>query len=326
MPGQIVELDQQFLNVNLLAEKLCDGLETVIKGKHNFVELLITSLISGGHVLIEDMPGLGKTTAARTLASLIESPADTFKGFSRIQFTPDLLPYDITGVDVFHPETGEFRFAPGPVFASVVLADEINRTTPKVQSALLEVMAENQVTVGGNTHELGDFFFVIATQNPVEVEGTYTLPIAQLDRFLMKLSIGYPDKDSEYEIITQDPMHKIVPDIEAVCTTDELVSARNTADKVHCDEKIIRAVIDAAASTREQKGIQTGISPRGSLMLIKAARVFALLKGRDYVIDQDIIDLSEPVLAHRILQEGRAGGSSGIVREAVIESLKRISY
>ena len=207
------------LNISTrVVNNLIDGLSRVIKGKRDFLELLTAAMITGGHVLIEDMPGLGKTTAARSLAALIDTSGDRVQGFSRIQFTPDLLPYDITGVDIFHPESGEFRFNPGPIFASIVLADEINRTTPKVQSALLEVMAEGQVTSGGTSRRLGDFFFVIATQNPVEIEGTYSLPIAQLDRFLMRLSIGYPDRDSEYMIVTEDPSVKTVPVLEPVCT------------------------------------------------------------------------------------------------------------
>lgn len=309
-----------------VVNRLTDGLETVIKGKRGFLELLTAAVTAGGHVLIEDMPGLGKTTAARTLAALIDTGGDRVHGFSRIQFTPDLLPYDITGVDIYHPESGEFRFNPGPIFASIVLADEINRTTPKVQSALLEVMAEGQVTVGGTTRMLGDFFFVIATQNPIEVEGTYTLPIAQLDRFMMKLAIGYPDKDSEYLIVTEDPSVKTVPILEPVCTVEEIITARRAAEGVHCDERLIRAVIDAAASTRSMKEVEAGVSPRGPLMLIKTAKAYALLHGRDYVIDQDIIDLSIPVLAHRLIMNGRKGGSPEIIRELIRESLGRIDY
>ncbi len=305
---------------------LVSGLSGVIKGKKEFLELLTVATASGGHVLVEDMPGLGKTTAARTLAALIDTSGDRVHGFSRIQFTPDLLPYDITGVDVFHPDSGEFRFNPGPVFASIVLADEINRTTPKVQSALLEVMAESQVTVGGTSRRLGDFFFVIATQNPVEVEGTYTLPIAQLDRFMMRLSIGYPDSDSEYLIVTEDPSVRVVPVLTPVCTSEEILDARRASETVYCDERLIRAVISAAAATRDLRNVDAGVSPRGPLMLIKTAKTYAMMRGRNYVIDQDIIDLCVPVLAHRMIMTGRKNGAAELVRELVLENLDKIDY
>ncbi|HAK46474.1 MAG TPA: magnesium chelatase [Spirochaeta sp.] len=309
-----------------VVNNLIDGLAGVVKGKRSFLQLLTAALVAGGHVLIEDMPGLGKTTAARTLAALIDTSGDRVHGFSRIQFTPDLLPYDITGVDIYHPESGEFKFNPGPVFASIVLADEINRSTPKVQSALLEVMAEGQVTSGGKSRLLGDFFFVIATQNPIEIEGTYSLPIAQLDRFLMRLSIGYPDSDSEYLIVTEDPSVNTVPTLEPVCTVEDILSARKASEQVFCDERLIRAVIAVAAATRDMEDVEAGISPRGPLMLIKTARAYALLHNRDYVIDQDIIDLSEPVLCHRLIMSGRKKGGNELIRELVLENLDKINY
>ncbi|MDC7226472.1 MAG: AAA family ATPase [Spirochaetales bacterium] len=315
------------LNVSALtASGLLGGLEKVVKGKRDFLELLTAAVITGGHVLVEDLPGLGKTTAARSLAALIDTSGDRVHGFSRIQFTPDLLPYDITGVDIFHPESGEFRFNPGPIFASIVLADEINRSTPKVQSALLEVMAEGQVTSGGTTRQLGDFFFVIATQNPIEIEGTYSLPIAQLDRFLMRLSIGYPDRDSEFLIVTEDPSVKAVPKLEPVCTVEDILEARAASESVFCDERLIHAVIDAAAATRTMKDVNTGISPRGPLMLIKTARSLALMRDRDYVIDQDLLDLCGPVLCHRLIMSGKNRDADQLVRELIIEKLDKINY
>ena len=326
MSEQKIEPADRISEATGVLNKLIEGLSNVIKGKRDFLELLTTAVAAGGHVLIEDMPGLGKTTAARTLAALIDTSNDRVQGFSRIQFTPDLLPYDITGVDIFHPESGEFRFNPGPIFASIVLADEINRTTPKVQSALLEVMAEGQVTVGGSTRRLGDFFFVIATQNPVEIEGTYSLPIAQLDRFMMRLSIGYPDRDSEYLIVTEDPSVKTVPVLEPVCTSADILAASSAAEKIYCDERLIRAVIDAAAATRSMKDVEVGISPRGPLMLVKTAKALALIRGRDYVIDQDIIDLSIPVMSHRLVMSGRKSGGSEIIRGLVLENLDKIDY
>ncbi len=305
--------------------RLIDGLSVVIKGKRRFLEFLVTAVTAGGHVLIEDMPGLGKTTTARTLAALIDT-GESMRGFSRIQFTPDLLPYDITGVDIFHPESGEFSFNPGPIFASIVLADEINRTTPKVQSALLEVMAEGQVTVGSTTRSLEEFFFVIATQNPIEIEGTYRLPAAQMDRFMMRLSIGYPDRDSEFLIVTEDPSVRTIPELKPVCSADDILSARAASEMVFCDERLIRAAIDAAAATRSMKDVEAGVSPRGPLMLIKTAKALALQRGRDYVIDQDIIDLCVPVMSHRMIMSGRKSGSAELVRELVLESLDKIDY
>ncbi|MBI9107714.1 MAG: AAA family ATPase [Spirochaetales bacterium] len=309
-----------------MLQNLVCAVSGVIKGKRDFLELLVTAIAAGGHVLLEDMPGLGKTTAARTLAALIDTEEDDVHGFSRIQFTPDLLPYDITGVDVYHPESGGFKFAPGPIFASIVLADEINRTTPKVQSALLEVMAENQVTIGGRSHALGNFFFVIATQNPVEIEGTYTLPIAQLDRFLMRLSIGYPDAEAEYLIVTEDPSVKTIPHLSPVCSVADILRARETAEQIHCDERLIKAVISVAAATRKMDGIDVGISPRGPLMLVKSARALALLRGRGWVIDQDLLDLSGPVLSHRLILNNMGNPGSEIIRELMLESLDEIDY
>jgi MoxR-like ATPase len=309
-----------------MLQDLVTAVSGVIKGKQDFLELLVTAVAAGGHVLLEDLPGLGKTTAARTLAALIDTEKDDVHGFSRIQFTPDLLPYDITGVDVYHPENGGFEFAPGPIFASIVLADEINRTTPKVQSALLEVMAEGQVTIGGHSHNLGSFFFVIATQNPIEIEGTYTLPIAQLDRFLMRLSIGYPDPDSEYLIVTEDPSVKTVPKLSPVCSVADILRAREAAEQIYCDERLIRAVIETASATRQLTGIEVGISPRGSLMLLKSAKALALLRGRRYVIDQDLLDLCGPVLAHRLILNNIKNTGSEIIRELMLESLDKIDY
>ncbi len=315
-----------FSEASEVLNRLVEEASRVIKGKREFLEYLVTAAASGGHVLVEDMPGLGKTTAAKTLASLIDTSESDFPGFSRIQFTPDLLPYDITGVDVFHPESGSFNFAHGPVFTSILLADEINRTTPKVQSALLEVMAEHQVTVGGKTHSLGEFFFVMATQNPVEIEGTYTLPAAQLDRFLMRLSIGYPDAESEFLIVTEDPSVKTIPSLSPVCTGKTITAVQNTAGEIYCHPELIKAVISAVSQTRAKKEIELGASPRGSLMLIKSAKALALLRGRDHVVDQDIIDLAVPVLAHRIVMKKRESGSREMIRELIIGSLDKINY
>ena len=306
---------------------LVDNLGRVIVGKKEFLEYTVTTLAAGGHLLIEDVPGLGKTTAAKTLASLVSSGSgDGRVRFSRIQFTPDLLPYDITGVDVFNPESGRFSFKPGPVFANILLADEINRTSPKVQSALLEVMAENQVTVGNKTHAMDPFFFVVATQNPVDIEGTYPLPLAQVDRFMMRLSIGYPDLEAEFEIISGDPSRNVMPNIKPVCGKRDILRVRESVQSVYCDPKLIRLITELGVLTRDHGGVHLGVSPRGSLMLLQASRALALVRKRDYVVDQDVIDLAPRVLAHRLkLKEPGLDGEK-LIREAALGVLEHIDY
>jgi MoxR-like ATPase len=274
---------------------LLRGLATVIKGKDELLRLLVSTMLAGGHALIEDAPGLGKTTVARTLASLVGGAR-----FKRIQFTPDLLPYDITGVDVFDPKTADFVFRPGPIFADIVLADEINRSTPKVQSALLEVMAERQVTVGTTTHLVDGLFFVIGTQNPIEIEGTYPLPLAQVDRFMTRLRIGFPDEETEIAIVRGDPSHRVMPNLQPVCTVEAILAAQAAAQRVHCDEKLITAAVRACRQTREHRGVEHGASPRGALMLVAAARAHALVAGRDFCTDHDFLSLAAAVVGHRL--------------------------
>jgi MoxR-like ATPase len=316
-----------FAAEHALARKLVSGLETVIRGKTAVLEQLVTGILAGGHVLIEDVPGLGKTTLAKTVARLVSrSRKGSPVVFRRIQFTPDLLPYDITGVDVFDPATHSFVFTPGPVFANVLLADEINRTTPKVQSALLEVMAEGQVTVGNHTYPMDPFFFVIATQNPVEMEGVYPLPLAQIDRFLMKLRIGYPDPEVEVGIVQDDPAATVMPAVRPVCGREELLAARESVPRIFCDEKLVRAAVAVCAATREHPGISLGASPRGSLMLVRAARAYALVRGRDYVIDQDLIDLGPLVIAHRLRTKDARTDAEDLVREIVMSELAKLPY
>ncbi len=310
-----------------LSTRLIDGLERVIRGKRKVLEFLVTGLLAGGHVLLEDVPGLGKTTLAKSIARLISrNKRGKPVVFRRIQFTPDLLPYDITGVDIFNQEHQKFIFRPGPVFANIVLADEINRTTPKVQSALLEVMAEGQVTVGNKTHIMDSLFFVIATQNPVETEGIYPLPLAQLDRFLMKVKIGYPDEEDEMSIVRDDPAFNILPVIKPVCGKDEILLARQAAGKVYCDERLMRVAVAVSASTRRHRGIELGCSPRASLMLIKTARAYAMMKGRSYCIDQDLVDLAPIVLPHRLRLKDVRIDPASLMREISLNELSRISY
>lgn len=303
--------------------RLLTELTKVIRGKSGFLTRLTTALITGSHVLIEDVPGLGKTTAAKALAKVIFDPQQPLV-FRRIQFTPDLLPYDITGVDVYNPDSRSFEFRPGPIFAQIVLADEINRTTPKVQSALLEVMEEGQVTVGQTTRHLGDFFFVIATQNPIEMEGTYPLPAAQLDRFLMKLRVGYPEESEEKLIYTQDPSHRTLPHLEPVISTTDLLAVRQLADSVHCAPELLDLIMSLVKATRDHKAVALGVSPRGGVLFLKALKVFALLQGRDYLIDQDVADLAVEVLAHRIHLKNPKLSPETVLQEVLSHELAKI--
>ncbi len=307
-----------------LATRLVDALESVIRGKTAILRGVVTCLLAAGHLLIEDLPGLGKTTLAKAASRLIEGDTGGSILFRRIQFTPDLLPYDITGVDVFDPEKRDFVFSPGPVFANIVLADEVNRSTPKVQSALLEVMAEGQVTVGNRTHRLDPLFFVVATQNPIEIHGTYPLPIAQLDRFLMRLTLGYPSPEEELKILTDDPSQYILPQLQPVCTLRDVLDARNSVDRVYCDEKLLKAAVDIAKATRTTTKLQYGVSPRGTLMLLRVARAYALVHGREYVIDQDILEVAESVLAHRVVPKDQETDTRDVIRKIVYARLHSI--
>jgi MoxR-like ATPase len=282
-------------DVQRVAEKIADNVEKVIFGKRSSVELTVIGLLCQGHLLIEDVPGVGKTMLARSLARSIGVK------FSRIQFTPDMLPSDVTGVSVFNQKTREFEFRPGPILAQIVLADEINRATPKTQAALLEAMEERQVTVDGVTHLMEEPFLVLATQNPIEYEGTFPLPEAQLDRFLLRISLGYPDRDREITILDSQQFRHPITGIEQVVDEQELLQVQESLKHVYVDPLIKNYIIEIVSQTRRHPEIYLGSSPRGSLTLFRTAQAYAALRGRDYVIPDDIKALADSALPHRMI-------------------------
>jgi MoxR-like ATPase len=274
---------------------LLTNIEQVIQGKPEVVELVVLCLVSQGHLLIEDVPGVGKTSLAKALALSIQGT------FGRVQFTPDLLPTDVVGLTVWNRNTSEFEFRPGPIFNHIVLADEINRASPKTQSALLEAMAEAQVTVDGATYPLAEPFMVIATQNPIEHEGTYPLPESQLDRFLMRVSVGYPSPESELSILETHGDHDALDDIGAVATAAQVAALSAAARGVHVAPALKTYLVDLANTSRRHPHLALGMSPRATLALQRVARARAASRGRAYVIPDDLKALAEPVLAHRLL-------------------------
>ncbi len=275
--------------------KLVDHIEQVIQGKRDAVQLALVCLFAQGHLLIEDVPGVGKTSLAKAIARSVGG------SWHRIQFTPDLLPSDVTGISIWNRATNQFEFRPGGVFATVLLADEINRASPKTQSALLEAMEEGQVTVDDHTYPLGPPFMVIATQNPIELEGTYPLPEAQLDRFLMRIEMGYPDREAELDILAADRDHAQAAELSAVLTRDEFVELTRTVPQVHVAPHLREYIVGLADATRHHPSLALGASPRGALGLQRAARAWAAASGRDFVLPDDIKHLAAPVLAHRLM-------------------------
>jgi MoxR-like ATPase len=294
------------------AQKIVENVERVIIGKREQVELALMTLMCGGHLLIEDVPGVGKTMLARSLAR------SSGCSFSRIQFTPDLLPSDVTGVSVYNQNTSDFEFRPGPVFSQIVLADEINRATPKAQSALLEAMEERQVTVDGTTHPTPDPFIVMATQNPIEYEGTFPLPEAQLDRFLIRLELGYPSQDNERSMMERQLHGHPVGELGQVCDSQDVLGLQAAVREVYVDVLVQEYIVKVVDSTRTHPSVYLGASPRGSLALQRLAQARAILQDRDYVLPDDVKRLVYPALAHRILLNAQAR-VKGLTTKQVIE-------
>lgn len=274
---------------------ISDNIKNVMVGKSDVSDMILTALIAGGHVLLEDVPGTGKTMIAKSFAKSINV------AFSRIQFTPDLLPSDITGINYYNQKAGDFVFRKGPIFSNIVLADEINRATPRTQSALLECMEERQVTVDGESYPLNMPFIVIATQNPIETAGTYQLPEAQLDRFLLKISMGYPSKQEELEILNRFKKASPFDTLKSVCDGQDIQNMCTEAKNVFVHEAIMNYIIDIVVKTREHENIAIGVSPRGTLNMINAVRAYAYIKGRQYVTPEDVKKLAVSVFAHRLV-------------------------
>jgi MoxR-like ATPase len=292
-------MDTEAMTIDDLAERcerVLDEVERAIVGKRDALELVLVGLLADGHVLMEDYPGLAKTLIARSFSQVADLD------FMRIQFTPDLMPSDVTGSSIYNQRTADFEFRPGPIFTNLLLGDEINRAPPKTQAALLEAMQERQVTIEGRTSRLGPPFLVIATQNPIEYEGTYPLPEAQLDRFLLRLSVGYPSRDDEWQILERR-IERAVDDVELtkVVGRDELLEMQRAVEDVHVSESIGRYMVELVAATRENARIQVGASPRGSLALLKVSRCRAALAGRDFVTPEDVKAVAVPALAHRLM-------------------------
>ncbi|MBD8034751.1 MULTISPECIES: AAA family ATPase [Solibacillus] len=300
--------------MNEQIEKIIRNIEKVMIGKREIAELSIVSLLAGGHVLLEDVPGVGKTMMVRALSKSLGT------SFKRIQFTPDLLPSDVIGVSIYNPKTLQFEFRPGPIVGNIVLADEINRTSPKTQAALLESMEEASITVDGDTIQLPKPFFVMATQNPIEYEGTYPLPEAQLDRFLLKIKMGYPTKEEEIEVLRRAERTVPIDDISAVLTIEQLMELKRQVKEVHVENNIKEYIVSLAQNTRHHHNVYLGVSPRASIALMRAAQSYAFMKGRDYVIPDDVQYLVKYVFSHRIILKPETR-YEGITEEQVIKSV-----
>jgi len=302
-----------------IPQKLIDNISKVIVGKREVIEFVVVGLISNGHVLLEDVPGLGKTMLSNALAKSIAGK------FKRIQFTPDLLPSDITGVSIYSQKTGEFEFNEGPIFANIVLADEINRTTPRTQSALLEAMQEFKVTIDGIMRVLPAPFFVIATANPIEFHGTYPLPESQVDRFLIQLGVGYPSTQEEASVLTRNFQESPLTSLQSVVSIADVIEVQKAAASVHIDQKIVDYIVQIISASRNMPGdVKLGASPRASLALMRTSRALAFLDKRDYVIPDDIKKMAYPVLRHRIVLQPRSIVRGLTAKDTVNHILKKI--
>lgn len=307
---------QDTLMQNEKIHRVLANINRVMIGKEDVATLSIVALLAQGHVLLEDVPGVGKTMLVRALAKSLDCD------FRRIQFTPDLLPSDVTGISIYNPKTLEFEFRGGPILGNVVLADEINRTSPKTQSALLEGMEEKNVTVDGNTIPLKQPFFVMATQNPIEYEGTYPLPEAQLDRFLIKIQMGYPSFDEELDILDRMSKQHPIEEIDAVMTRDQLIEVQEDVENVYIDGSVQHYIVNITSATRENPAIYLGVSPRGSIALMKAAKAYAYMQGRDYVLPDDVKYLASYVLSHRIILTSEAK-YDGLTSDLVVATIMK---
>ena len=300
------------------ARRIAANVERVLVGKPDVIRLALVTLLAEGHLLVEDVPGVGKTSLAKALARSIDCTV------SRVQFTPDLLPSDVTGVSIYNRQTGEFEFRPGPVFANIVVGDEINRASPKTQSALLECMEEHQVTVDTSTYQLGAPFMVLATQNPIEMEGTYALPEAQRDRFTARVSIGYPDQQAEMAMVDEHSGHDPLADLAPVSDAATILRLIEKVRTVHLAPEVRRYAVDVVAATRQVPEIRLGASPRATLHLVRAARAQAALSGRDYVVPDDLHTVAVPVLAHRLVLTTEAHAARRSATDVVRAVLHRV--